>query len=557
MAFSFKMYPKWIACYLIYVARIILKHILSILLGVHKMKTKHKIYLVPLLGLLFASCNSGGGSSDSTTSTTASTFANRADIASIANTTNSCFSVISAATTQNTPYYVSGTFNVKNSCSTAQTVNGLHINMTGSSTSLKNTLFNYNSEAGLIFPAPVYWAATTLLAANSTNGGLVLTVSTDASGILNPSSIATFSYGYNANGIATGAINFSIGSAPTPSPTQSPIPTPTPTPTPTHTPSTHGQIVGYFETWQATATWESTTYSIANIPSYVNIMPLAFARPDSTYVAGSYNFNAAGLGIAATPAVAIGAIKLAQAKGQKVLLSVGGATYQKFSALNVPATIALVKDLGLDGIDIDFEPSSGSCSNLNTNQLSCPTDSQLISIITQLRAGLDGLRPDMILTAAVWSIGAYGTPSYPTTIYGPVGNNSGIWVNPLKQVGDKLNYLFLMSYDAGVYTPTGTRCTSAACYDPTAALKAYLSLFSGPVYQGIEVPPEAWGGNVSTPANDVTLASTAASNGGSGIMIWALQVQGDGYTSNSYLQPICLLYNTGNASLCNQTIPQN
>ncbi len=162
----------------------------------------------------------------------------------------------------------------------------------------------------------------------------------------------------------------------------------------------------------------------------------------------------------------------------------------------------------------------------------------------------------MILTAAVWSTGAYGTTDYPTNKYGPNGDNSGIWINPLKQVGNKLDDIFLMSYDAGVYTPTGTACTAGACYDPSAALKAYISIYSGPVYQGIEVPPEAWGGNVSTPAKGVALATTASSNGGAGIMIWALQVQGGGYTSNSFLQPICQLFNPS-SSLCTQLIPLN
>lgn len=308
-----------------------------------------------------------------------------------------------------------------------------------------------------------------------------------------------------------------------------------------------GKIVGYFETWQATATWDPATYSIATVPAYVNIMPLAFAKPDSTYIAGSYNFNAAGLGIASTSSVAVGAIANAQAKGQKVLLSVGGATYQNFAALNVPATIALVKDLNLDGIDLDFEPSSGSCTNLNNElTLNCPTDAQLISIITQLRNGLDNYKPGLMLTAATWSIGAYGTSKYPTTTNGPVGSNSGIWINPLKQVGNKLNAIFLMSYDAGNASTTG--------YDPATALKAYISLYSGPVYQGIEVPPEAWGGNVSTPSQDVALATTAINNGGAGVMIWALQVQGAGYTASSYLQPICTIFNPGSA-LCSQTIP--
>ena len=314
------------------------------------------------------------------------------------------------------------------------------------------------------------------------------------------------------------------------------------------------QIVGYFETWMARATWESATYSLAKIPAYIGIIPIAFAKPDSVYTAGSYNYTGAGLGINATKDVTLGAIKLAQAKGQKLLLSVGGATYPNFGAINVPALMNLVKDLGIDGIDLDYEADTAGCSNLNTNSLSCPTDSQMINIINHLRSGLDQLQAStgkkMYLTAAVWSIGAYGTQGYPTTQYGPVGSKTALWVNPLKQVGSKFDMLFLMSYDAGNASTTG--------YKPLDALKAYKALYSGPVYLGVEVPPEAWGGNVTTPDQAVSYATSAAQLGGAGTMIWALQVQGtaNGVSVNSmsYLQPICRLYNLTN---CDEAIPLN
>lgn len=320
----------------------------------------------------------------------------------------------------------------------------------------------------------------------------------------------------------------------------------------TKTPSQ--QIVGYFETWMARATWESATYSLAMVPSYIGIIPIAFAKPDSVYSAGSYNFKGAGLDITATKDVALGAIKLAQNKGQKLFLSVGGATYPNFAAINIPALMALVKDLNLDGIDLDYEAATNGCSNLNTSNLSCPTDTQMINIINQLRTGLDQIQAStgrkMYLTAAVWSIGAYGTPSYPTNKYGPVGNKSALWVNPLKQAGSKLDMLFLMSYDAGNASTTG--------YRPLDALKAYKDIYAGPIYLGIEVPPEAWGGNLTTPQDAVTNANLATELGGAGTMIWALQVQGtlNGATVNSmsYLQPICQLYKLGN---CTVPIPLN
>lgn len=882
------------------------------------MKIK-KLLLIPLIVLGVSACNGGGGGSGGTATSAAAVstspsvdFSGQAQLSTptvAAATGNSCLTVTSASTTQNTASWVSGSFVITNSCSTTASVNGLQISMAAANSSLTAKSFSFNSQTGFVYPAPVYWAATTMTVANSTtvNGktSLLLTVNTADNGVINSKSTATISYGYNPSGKSLGTITFNIGNSPSPTPTPTPTPTPesggscpgiaawnsttvyptagyvvvysgieyrnnwwtqgdnpatksgpsgsgqpwtsigscvSPAPTtqgsialsvdatslksvctgstscniplvlngqngafqstvttitnsnagtivkvnvtglntgnytltvpngslpsqvtfsaapisvvagttpvsatatfsvtpistgsvnytvvqpngitlgsnsitvnlvnssnatvgsnattfgqaasfnnitagsynltsygladaktgvyysplkqaatitagaatnlgnvnftkvssgivpvilsvtglqgndvatvtvtdsynytfnvfsvangqtslnmlnndnvvfnisiPTkyktvspvsatissgkvvsigvsQAPAPVGQIVGYYETWLARATWEASTYSLANIPAYVNTITIAFAKPDAVYTSGSFS----GTGLDFTPSFSLveSSIAIAHSKGQKVLLSVGGATYQNFTNLHEVDLANIVKDLHLDGIDIDFEPSAGNCSNLNTTSISCPTDVQLESYISRLRTALDKVRPGLTLSAAVWSIGAYGTPTYPTTQngivkYGPVGANSGIWVNPLKNVGSKLDELFLMSYDAGVYTPTGTTCSSYACYDPSAALSAYKAIYSGPIYQGIEVPPEAWGGNVLTPTNSVNLATTAASLGAAGTMIWALEVQGNGYTSNSFLQPICLLYNPSATSLCSQLVPLN
>jgi chitinase len=42
----------------------------------------------------------------------------------------------------------------------------------------------------------------------------------------------------------------------------------------------------------------------------------------------------------------------------KVLVSVGGATYSNWKRLNVKAIRKFVKTFGLDGVDVDFEPTN-------------------------------------------------------------------------------------------------------------------------------------------------------------------------------------------------------
>ncbi len=51
----------------------------------------------------------------------------------------------------------------------------------------------------------------------------------------------------------------------------------------------------YFETWASKWTADSEEMDLANIPAVVNVVYLAFAKPDNTYVSGQYTFNGTGL----------------------------------------------------------------------------------------------------------------------------------------------------------------------------------------------------------------------------------------------------------------------
>ena len=91
----------------------------------------------------------------------------------------------------------------------------------------------------------------------------------------------------------------------------------------------------------------------------------------------------------------------------KVLVAVGGATYQNFAALNTKAIADVVKDFGFDGVDIDYEPfNNGQCSSSN-GQVTCTTDAEYRRIVNEIRQALP--RPYLV-TVAAWSIGAWKKP---------------------------------------------------------------------------------------------------------------------------------------------------
>ena len=77
---------------------------------------------------------------------------------------------------------------------------------------------------------------------------------------------------------------------------------------------------------------------------------------------------------------------LSKKPNQKFILSVGIATYQ-WTNPNYAGIAALMTDLSLDGVDIDFE-NDPSYTGVESDSLSCSTDSLLIEIINNLRAFL-------------------------------------------------------------------------------------------------------------------------------------------------------------------------
>ena len=268
-------------------------------------------------------------------------------------------------------------------------------------------------------------------------------------------------------------------------------------------------------------------------------MLLAFATPSCNYVAGSNTFGGSGLQFSSDFGVVKSAISLAHNNNPnlKILLSVGGATYP-WSSPNYDSMVALMKDLDLDGLDIDFEDTP-SCTGVDSDSLKCSTDEKLNEIINTLSQKIPSGK---MLTAAVFSVGAYGTKSYPTSKYTPASQNSGLWVNPLKNAGSKLNEIFIMSYDA------------SPAFSPNDAFDAYKAIFNGGIHIGLEVPPEAWGGYVLTVDDALKYATHAQNNGGKGVFIWSFEKSNGAQNSYFYLNPICNLYGAGN---CSQTIPEH
>ncbi len=330
--------------------------------------------------------------------------------------------------------------------------------------------------------------------------------------------------------------------APLPAPDQEPKPVPVPThepvpsqpwPKPGHD---RGQeIVGYYQSWSSPWAGSGDQHNLSRLPPYITTVLLAFVRPEASYRAGQNSWVGTGFDFSSDFAVVRASIAELKRKNPhtRVLLSIGGATYVNWDQSNPQGIAALVRDLGADGADLDYEPTAGSCS-WGTGGQSCPGDADFIRIIKQFREALP--RPYMLTTAA-WSTGAFGPAPYAASRYSGnlIGSNFGLYVNPLREVGHMFDAIYIMSYDAGgPYAPAG----QATGYDAKQAFEAYRKLYQGPLMLGVEVPPEAWGGHASTVEEAQDRAHFVKTKGGQGMMIWSLQKAGNPGAS-AYVQAMC------------------
>ena len=302
-------------------------------------------------------------------------------------------------------------------------------------------------------------------------------------------------------------------------------------PTTSPTPESAYNFVGYYQSWSDPWALSANSSLLAKLPPYVNIVILSFARPDCTAYEGGLSFFGTGLDFTSEAYVIRDAVSLLKRRnpGTVVLLGVGGATYTNFANLQVGKIKELVDVLGLDGVDIDYEPLNANCTfNEGTQRVGCTTDLEFVGIVQSFRNTFP--RSNYVLSAAVWSVGAFGEGMWKDAL--PKSQYTGVARYMLQEVGNELDLMHLMAYDAGDKSSTG--------YDPLEALAAYQSLYAGPLHLGMEVANEGWGDHVITieEVNDLT-AEIQARNA-AGVMLWSLQKSADqGPTAEQIAQQVC------------------
>lgn len=154
------------------------------------------------------------------------------------------------------------------------------------------------------------------------------------------------------------------------------------------------QIAVYFQTWSSPWTKDPYKMDLAQMGAPLTIVYLAFASPSCTYFSGQNTFQNTGLNFTQDFWVVKEAIKILRSKGVKVMLSVGGGSYWSSpnTVYNAKSCVALMRDLGCDGIDLDWEVGTKYGYELTK----------------AIQATRPLLGKEKFLSFAGWSTGAYG-----------------------------------------------------------------------------------------------------------------------------------------------------
>lgn len=253
-------------------------------------------------------------------------------------------------------------------------------------------------------------------------------------------------------------------------------------------------IAVYWQSWSSQWVSSSNELDLSKLDPRVNIVNLAFADPRGMYIKGSKSFSNTGLDFSMDFEVVAGAIKILKDRDVCVMLAVGGASYSFNVKSSVQNVVDLAVDLGVNGIDIDWEPADGAVK-----------DSEFTTLIQQYRKASPS---HFKISAACFSTGAYGKNG---------DQFQGMNIKGLVEAGSSLDWLNIMAYDAGPPPPNGA-------FDPIGSLLAYRIYYPGPLLLGFEPGQMGWGGHFLK-AKEVSdnVKYVSEENPLNGIFIWSYQ----------------------------------
>ncbi|AHH93461.1 chitinase [Kutzneria albida] len=248
------------------------------------------------------------------------------------------------------------------------------------------------------------------------------------------------------------------GSTPPTTTTTTTTTTPPPTTTTTTTTPTPNQglpahaLVGYLHASFANG---SGYLPIANVPDRWNVIDLAFADSAGN---GTVVFNRCGASECAgveSDAAFLAGVKAQQAKGKKVLISIGGANGEvqltsSAAVTNFVSSVsAIIDKWGLDGVDVDFENQSVKL-NAGDSDFKNPTTPIVVNLISALKQLKARYGDKFVLTMAPETFFVQlGYQFYGPGPQGAQDARAGAFLPVIYALRDALTLLTVQDYNSG------------------------------------------------------------------------------------------------------------
>ena len=269
-------------------------------------------------------------------------------------------------------------------------------------------------------------------------------------------------------------------------------------------------VLGYFPSWSETAAVQDQNSSLREIPSYVNYVFLAFAKPDLTYTKGTYDITNTGIQVPYDGCALYESVNALKDKGTHVILSVGGETYWPptvYANINYQMIKDLVDDFGFAGIDWDFEPDGsfaniGNATNVqhyidfftNSRALMPKSEGYILACAPSGVGALGGQSNDDVASPFAFGQRNVVTGEDDTNLFDGTAQTNGInlfgysstghMIPVMQAVGNLIDIVAFQGYNVG------GSLNRTIMYD---AYAYYAEQYGFKIAGGVHFPDEAWG----------------------------------------------------------------
>lgn len=316
-------------------------------------------------------------------------------------------------------------------------------------------------------------------------------------------------------------------------------------------------VLAYFPSYSENWTTTNQNSKLREIPSFVNYVFLAFAKPNLTYTKDSFDISGTGIEVPYDGCTLKESVSALKQKGVHVILSIGGETYWNsnvYSAIDYQQIKDLVDDIGFVGIDWDFEPNGsfgeiGNATNIqhfinfftNSRAIMPKSEGYILACAPAGVGALGGQTNNDVMSPFAYENRNIVTGETDANLYnGTVATNginlfgfasTGHMIPVIEAVGDKIDIIAFQGYN------TGGSTNRSIMYD---AYAYYAEQYGFKVAAGVHYPNEPWGPyytythqNVADLASHIRNYSTRIGDQG-GIMLWQLLLANTGLNSSGY-----------------------